>query len=55
MLELSASSLNGKSSFGRTKGQSDEFLELHEGVFLGKAPDEPNVLHGQVEECMLII
>jgi hypothetical protein len=49
MLELLASSLNGKSSSGR--GQSDEFLEFYEGVFLGHAPDEPNILHGQVKEC----
>jgi hypothetical protein len=29
--------------------------ELHEGVFLGQAPDEPNVLHGQVEECARVV
>jgi hypothetical protein len=33
------------------RGRSDKFLELHEGVFLGQAPDEPNILHGQVKEC----
>jgi hypothetical protein len=26
-------------------------LELHEGVFLRRAPDEPNVLLSGVEEC----
>jgi hypothetical protein len=31
------------------RSQSDEFLELHEGVFLGQAPDEPDILHGQVK------
>jgi hypothetical protein len=37
------------------RGQCDEFLELHEEVFLGQAPDEPNVLHGQVEECTQVV
>jgi hypothetical protein len=28
----------------------DEFFELHEGVFLGQAPDEPNILHSEIEQ-----
>jgi hypothetical protein len=31
---------------------SDKFLEFHEGVFLGQAPDEPKVFHGQVKQCV---
>jgi hypothetical protein len=56
MPEPSASSLNGKSSSGRMRtGQSDEFLEFHKGVFLGQAPDKPNILHGQVKECTCMV
>jgi hypothetical protein len=61
MPELLASSLNGKLSFGRTRtgaedrGPSDKFLKLHEGVFLGQAPDKPNILHGQVKECTCMV
>jgi hypothetical protein len=54
MPEPSASSLNGKWE-DKDRGQSDEFLELHEGVFLGQAPDEPNILHGQVKECVHMV
>jgi hypothetical protein len=35
--------------------KSDKFLEFHEGVFLGQAPDEPNILHGQVKECACMV
>jgi hypothetical protein len=28
----------------QNRGRSDEFLELHEGIFLKQAPDERNVL-----------
>jgi hypothetical protein len=29
--------------------QGDEFLVFHEGVFLGQAPDEPSILHGEIK------
>jgi hypothetical protein len=39
----------------KDRSRGDKFLELHEGVFLGQTPDEPNVLHGQVKECARMV
>jgi hypothetical protein len=28
----------------------DETFKHHEGIFLGRTPDKPNILHGEVEQ-----
>src|SRR3979490_1390989 len=35
---------------GEDRSGRNETFEHHEGVFLGRAPDEPNVLHGEIEQ-----
>jgi hypothetical protein len=55
MPELSASSWKGRLSSGRTRTGADEFLELHEGVFLRQAPDESNIFHGEIKQCVCMV
>jgi hypothetical protein len=31
------------------------FLEFHEGVFLRQAPVQPNILHGEVKQCVHMV
>src|SRR3981189_2392164 len=33
----------------------DKTFEHHEGVFLGRTPDEPNVLHGEIEQGVSVL
>src|SRR3981189_277427 len=35
---------------GKDRGGRDETFKHHEGVFLGRTPDEPNILHGKIEQ-----
>jgi hypothetical protein len=39
----------------QNQGQSDQLFELHEGIFLGQAPDEPNVLHSEIQKCVSMV
>src|SRR3981189_2974555 len=35
---------------GEDRGGRNETFKHHEGVFLGRTPDEPNILHGKIEQ-----